>query len=464
MGRQNPTVSTTRAQVLGLERPCPIDRSDTYPWRMQSRLLLCMMAAAVYVSSCSPQPSPRVLPKLDVKPPAPNLASFVPANYRVTSTRQVAMDPKHPVPQVIVTAVGLPGQIGVPANVIILAWDAAAHRWTSVFDGSKQELPNFSQPPDLLLPQDQDISSLRAVPIHAAPGAGLDVVVSASRSAGSHTTLAVGVVHFEKNVAQLIWSFSDRGGEATVTGPARKIQRLAITATYQTAVDAGCCPIRDYHLTVGKVAGSYKVLSDDRPFLGITVMLASLDRAAKAVVVRVAPGSPADGVLRVGDILTAVDGDPPVDPEGLLGPGVIDQVALHHPGDKLALDVERQGSRRVLTVTAASMITVSDSLPRPQCGFLGVTVQTSTEPPGVVVVDVGNPSPARDGGISLGDLIQVLGDAPVRDADDLIELVCRHEPGDQLLVRYKSGDGSPGTATVTLGTPPATSAALLVRV
>src|SRR5437899_12172824 len=97
----------------------------------------CLALAAVMVGACS-SGHRQVLPKPQREAPPPRIGDFLPASYRVTATRQVAMDPSLSVPEVVVSAVGLPSAGGfVPADVVILAWDATARRWTAVFDGAE---------------------------------------------------------------------------------------------------------------------------------------------------------------------------------------------------------------------------------------------------------------------------------------------------------------------------------------
>ena len=80
--------------------------------------------------------------------------------------------------------------------------------------------------------------------------------------------------------------------------------------------------------------------------------------------------------------------------------------------------------------------------------------------PGVQVTEVGFGSAAANAGLHVGDWITAVeGHALDGSAEQLLEIVGRHEPGTVLIVDYRR-DGDM-TATVTLGENPKTGAAML---
>lgn len=73
-----------------------------------------------------------------------------------------------------------------------------------------------------------------------------------------------------------------------------------------------------------------------------------IDYGGKVTVAEVVPGSPADGHLKTGDVITEVDGARMKTPED-----VVAAVRKHQPGDKVALTVGRGGSTQTITLTTA---------------------------------------------------------------------------------------------------------------
>jgi putative serine protease PepD len=82
------------------------------------------------------------------------------------------------------------------------------------------------------------------------------------------------------------------------------------------------------------------------PYLG-TQTSADPTNPNGAVVASVVPGSPADKAgLQKGDVITAIDGQPVKDPSGLSS-----AIAIKKPGDKVTLQIERNGLTQQTDVT-----------------------------------------------------------------------------------------------------------------
>ncbi len=61
------------------------------------------------------------------KLPDPDIAAFIPANYRVTSVQRMDLD-GNGLNEEAITAVGLPAPLGyVPTTVVLIAWDTFAN-------------------------------------------------------------------------------------------------------------------------------------------------------------------------------------------------------------------------------------------------------------------------------------------------------------------------------------------------
>ena len=155
-----------------------------------------------------------------------------------------------------------------------------------------------------------------------------------------------------------------------------------------------------------------------------------------ALVQEVEEGGPAAKAgVENGDAIVAVDGSPIKDTRGL-----IDHVSSMPPGQKVRLEVLRNGEKKSLTVTlgerpaASAEQQQSESTESTPAGKIGLTVEDLTArnrrmlnlPPnvnGVVVTDVTALSPAEDAGIAQGDIIEELNGRSVSSVDDLEQIL-----------------------------------------
>ena len=87
--------------------------------------------------------------------------------------------------------------------------------------------------------------------------------------------------------------------------------------------------------------------------------------------------------------------------------------------------------------------------------YLGVVIEDAET--GARLVEVRSGSPAAEAGLRQGDVVTEIDGEPVESSDDLRRVVESHRPGDELELTYER-DGESATATVTLGTRPASSA------
>ena len=133
-------------------------------------------------------------------------------------------------------------------------------------------------------------------------------------------------------------------------------------------------------------------LMDDAKETATQVALVELglSRAAGAEVVDVVPGSPAAGALAVGDVVTAIDGQPITSSSAL-----VQAIGGHRPGDQVSLVVERQpgtdsaeAPRQSETVEA----TLAAAEGQPDTPFFGVRVSTwyDNRYPNPIAIDSGD--------------------------------------------------------------------------
>src|SRR6185437_6517336 len=192
---------------------------------------------------------------------------------------------------------------------------------------------------------------------------------------GNSGRLIVGIVHFASGVATLV--YSEDGDEGHVgsfdvptgspptvsvagTGPNQTVQ---ITLPWITAADSRSQAARMYTRTLApNWTGYYQVVEDDRPYVGVAI--AALPGGTQARVESVDPTSPANGELQVGDILTGVAGTALGSniTSTLIGPPVIDEVAILRPGATVRLQIVRNGQPSSVTLRLARWSSASDAL------------------------------------------------------------------------------------------------------
>ena len=138
------------------------------------------------------------------------------------------------------------------------------------------------------------------------------------------------VVGFADGVATIEYLWSGSWLEDfTVNG-----DTIDATATYYTPSDPQCCPERTYNFSIDTLPnGDLWELSDQRPWLGVFVTpFDSLDPGSALEVVDVVSGSPADGLVKPGDVILAVRNARPIDKASHLGPALFDELVKFDAG------------------------------------------------------------------------------------------------------------------------------------
>lgn len=174
---------------------------------------------------------------------------------------------------------------------------------------------------------------------------------------------------------------------------------------------------------------------------------------------QVFPGSAAEKAgLKVGDIVTKIDGKPTTD-----GNSLKTMIAKHAPGDSVELTVFRQGKTRTFTATLrdrgeqfAKAGEGGKSSPKSAeakaSNDLGITVEELTEEiaqqlnagdrKGVVIGEVTPGSPAAAKGLQRGDLITMLGQTAITSVEDYDAAIKKADMSKGVAMQVFRGDAS----------------------
>jgi S1-C subfamily serine protease len=168
-------------------------------------------------------------------------------------------------------------------------------------------------------------------------------------------------------------------------------------------------------------------------------------------VVDLVPGSPAARAgLAPGDLLVSLNGRPIYSPRRLLW-----LMAQADPTGALALEIQRGGERRTLSVEPSS-----PPLPSPQSSYLGLYLQDMgpqlrqvfgvAPGTGVLVSEVISDSPAEAAGVRTGDVLVRLAGTTLVSAAQVRRVVGQLKPGNRVAMEIVRG-----SETQTLGIVPA---------
>jgi serine protease Do len=179
-----------------------------------------------------------------------------------------------------------------------------------------------------------------------------------------------------------------------------------------------------------------------------------LENATGALVSQVEPNSPAGKAgLKVGDVITELNGKK-MDNSGQLQAAI----STHRPGNKVTLQVMRDGKSLSLPVTLESINKKSDEMAsnsgeahgKARWGValenlsadLRDQLQLPSEVKGVVVTNVQPGSPADNAGIGRGDVIVEVNRKPVQTADDVKRELGNVPSGKDAMVLIWANGGS----------------------
>ena len=327
-----------------------------------------------------------------------------------------------------------------PGDLMILSWDHFAKRWVTVWDGTKVQSPdatstNGGLAQNAVLPSAAFISNLTYRPVTPAKGR-TDLEFQDFYNFGANGSVEVGIVHYDGQSASMAYFDTVNPGTSRpkVIGEVPH-QELSVPVGGLTTADPQCCAVRTYVNTSPCASrgsrGGYQQTkyASTQSWLGVYALLPDQVNGTypNPLVMTVLPGSPAAGVLQVGDRLVGVAGvSAPSSAEN--GPPIMDEVAKSLPGAKIALNIIRGTTPWVVNITHASAAdsayTKDQGAPSP--GYLGVDVTSMTPAlqsqfgfvpsAGAVVLGVAENSPAANAGLTLGDVITSFASTPVNSS------------------------------------------------
>jgi S1-C subfamily serine protease len=141
-------------------------------------------------------------------------------------------------------------------------------------------------------------------------------------------------------------------------------------------------------------------------------------------------------------------------------------VAKELPGTKIALNIVRDGTPRVVNITLGSTASAAyvKSQGAPSPGYLGVDVTSMTPAlqsqygfvptAGAVVLSVVSGSPAAGAGLVQGDVITSFNSTPVTSSEILQNASELTPSFTNVQVGYTDTSGTPQTASIMLGSYP----------
>jgi len=172
-----------------------------------------------------------------------------------------------------------------------------------------------------------------------------------------------------------------------------------------------------------------------------------LDASGGALVAKVFPDSPAaGGGVEVGDVIVKFDGTEV--PESSNLPAIVADTPV---GKEVTVVIIRNGKRKKLSITVAKLEeSVVESRPV-EADALGLSVQDITPEiarelgldkgsQGVVVSSVTRESPAEEAGLRAGDVIEMVGNAPVANVGEFRARLGERGDGESVLVLVRRGD------------------------
>lgn len=388
-----------------------------------------------------------------------NAAKLIPAGYKVVSTKAMALAAGKPDYQVVISenpkaSVTVAGEAGTGAteNVQVFAFRDGA--WAEVFDAADKAVPyemqgDFGAPadlrdetPDPVLNQKDRLDGVTVQRVtFAADHPAL--VIYGENKANPHVLGVLAVVDFLGSTSNLDHhEMAQDLGKPEVTGAA-DAQQLEVPNYWYPWLQGGD-PAK-YTQTVGMSVGQgaqeddgVAVIADSRPWIGAWV---GVGTGPGVTVSRVIEGSPADGVLAVGDHIASVNGNKPEQ-------GLGAELLKLKPGDEVELLVQRGKENLMKTLVLADMSKAPTIWETPVPSTIGVEVAPLSGRPGIAVTKVAPGSPAAKAGLAKGDAIQRVGDVPTGSTADL-DAALNGRGGENLEVELQKADGTTKTVTVT---------------
>jgi serine protease Do len=173
----------------------------------------------------------------------------------------------------------------------------------------------------------------------------------------------------------------------------------------------------------------------------------ALPAATGALVAKVYPDSPASaGGIEVGDVIVEFDGRTVPASDDL--PSIVADTPV---GKKVDVVVYRKGKRKKIKIEVAKLEDGAAEVKPAKADEFGLAVQEITPDiakelglekgvKGVVVSQVARKSPAEEAGLQAGDVIEMVGNVPVRSVAEFRAQLADREKGASILVLVRRGE------------------------
>ena len=311
--------------------------------------------------------------------PSPHVSSFLPPGYRVAQTLSIRVAGQAqpdialsldgpPIKRTVEPAT--PGVSSSPwwwsyTDVVVLAYEPAASRWTKIYDARSQPWywtsgmtcchgPAVISYPFTQSPQLDELTTdghdYLAFATDAIQGNGGQVMVGLIRLAAGGAKPAYNYVAG--------YGHPSCGGQSCkselrtrVVGPPGNQQLRVLYGLDNVYATSRSDDSREFFVDLGLSGSRFHVAYDDYPELGIECGFQET-----CTVTRVIPGTPGAAVLHRGDVILSVDGGNlqwrpgQAYPYGIGAQGLLFRVLLLHPGDTVRLVVLRGGQKTHLSV------------------------------------------------------------------------------------------------------------------
>jgi serine protease Do len=192
-----------------------------------------------------------------------------------------------------------------------------------------------------------------------------------------------------------------------------------------------------------------------RGWLGVLIQPVDEDIASSldlpgdsgALVAKVYPESPAaEGGIEVGDVIIEFGGTIVPDSDDL--PTIVADTPV---GEKVEVIVIRKGKRKKIKIEVGKLEDAAAEAKPVKAEEFGMSVQEITPDvakelglddgaTGVVVSSVKRGSPAEEAGLQPGDVIEMVGNAPVENVEDFRDRLAARDDGESVLVLVRRGD------------------------
>jgi hypothetical protein len=206
------------------------------------------------------------------------------------------------------------------------------------------------------LPEGSDVSFLETASLGTQ---AVNALVFAAAIPAADGQSEVAVIVFDHGAAHLGFYRWIEGGVGVEVRGAPPAQRVHVSAGFYGPLDSHASPARDFNAVVAAAEDGVRVVSDDRPWLGVAGYPDDPDAPHRFTVTSVLSDSPAFGRLRPGDIITGVDGGADAGSPSGAPDNRSDVLCLLEQslaGATVDLAVTREGNHLTVPVTFGSLI------------------------------------------------------------------------------------------------------------